>query len=87
MNWFWPKADPKPFQFENGTVVYANDYATAITKLKKINEKSFSIQETGEYQWYIEFSPEVFINFESPSLHKARMQGPWLLIQDRRNYT
>jgi hypothetical protein len=84
MNWFGPKADPKPFRFEHGTVVYANDYVSAVTKLKKIDEKSFSIREIGEYKWYIEFSPEVFIEFESPSLHKARMQGPWLLMQDRR---
>ena len=85
MNWLFYKEDPKPFYFEHGTVVYANDYAAAVTKLKKIDEKSFSIEENGEYQWYIEFSPEVFINFESPSLHKARMQGPCLLMQDRKN--
>jgi hypothetical protein len=72
------------FTFENGTVVYASSRESAIFKLKNTDERYFSIQEIEPYTWHMQFSDDIFIEFESPSEHRARMQGPWLLIQDRR---
>lgn len=74
----------KYYEFENGTTVWATDYPSAIVKLHSTNGSKFTIEEIGEYRWYCQFSPDVFVEFECPSEHKARMHGPWLLHLDRR---
>jgi len=73
-----------PTTFEHGTVVHASSRAAAIFKLKNTDERHFSIEEIGKYTWRMQFSDDVFIEFESPSEYRARIQGPWFLHSDKK---
>jgi len=72
------------FNFENGTIVSASDYGSAIDKLFRVNEKRFSIEKMDEYKWVCKFSSDVRVEYESSSRSKAELHGPWYLHLDRR---
>jgi len=74
----------KSFIFENGTNVLAVDYSTALIKLQSTDESKFTIEEIGEYTWLCTFSKDVFVEFESPSEHRAQIHGPWILHCDKK---
>jgi len=74
----------KEFIFENGTKVLAIDYQSAIVKLHSIDTKNFTIENIREYTWRCTFSSCVFVEFESPSIFRAQLQGPYLIYLDKR---
>jgi len=78
-------ARKRNFIFENGTRVMATDYPSALVKLHRTDLSNFTIENIGNYIWSCTFSSGVSVEYESPSEHRAHIDGPWLVYLDKKN--
>ena len=85
-SWLCPeRLNPsKEYTFEHGTVVFAEDYIDACAKLSRVDIRKFTLEDLKNSKWQMIFIDDVYVEFEAPDEHRAKLLGPYLLYLDKR---
>ena len=84
-SWLWPEVRRcKEYTFEHGTIVFAEDYIHACAKLSQVDIRKFTLETFHNSKWQMIFNDDVYVEFEAPDEHRAKLLGPYLLYLDKR---
>lgn len=78
---------PKPqfnFQFQNGTIVKASNFRSAVDIIKSTAVRNYQVSELSEGKWKVFFGEKVFREIEAPTSVQAGQTAGWTLYLDRR---
>lgn len=72
------------FEFQNGTIVRAINFRSAVDIIKSTAVRNYDIFKLCEGKWRVVFCEKVFREIEAPTSDQAGRVAGWALYLDRR---
>lgn len=72
------------FEFQNGTIVKASNFRSAVDIIKSTAVRNYQVSELSEGKWKVIFDERVFREVEAPTSVQAGQVAGWALYLDRR---